>query len=166
MGAEAEGYGSELFNQLSKVLSEIVEQGSAALGDTKQDTLFNLRQVFAILEATDKAEYEEIKRRVNEKDSIYGESPQDLAAKIESETARARKFGIYIDILPKEEEQPADEQAKSAASLGYGNRSSTEGEPADEPAPAPSTATATGGTLVRVTPKNGGGYDAVIVEEQ
>ena len=62
----------------------------------------------------------------------------------------------------------ADEQAKSAAFL-YGNISSTEESASflSGPAPAPETATATGGTVfVNSNTFDGGGYDAVIVEEQ
>ena len=136
------GYGSELFNQLFKVLTEIVNKGFAALGDSKNDTLLNLKQVFAILEAKDKEEYEEIKKSKWKRKYIWKISQDPaLAAKIESETAKAKALGIYIDILPNEEEQ-----AKSANS---------------EPAPANPLVV---GTLVRVI-KEGDSYRAQIESE-
>ena len=114
-GTDEVGYGKELFDQLSKVLSSIAAKGSAELGDTKDDTLINLRQAFAILDAKKREEYDEVIKEIKErkKESIYGKSSADLASKIESEAEKARELEIYLEILPNDEStKPKEKESR------------------------------------------------------
>jgi hypothetical protein len=152
--ADVEGYGKALFRELSGVLQEIVNQDSAAsapLAENIEQTLFNLRQAFAILDAKDRTAYDEVRGKVRSKENIYGKSSEesDLATKIESETERAREFGIYLEILGN-----AESTQRSAADQGYGIPST--GAQATE-------ATATGGTYVLVR-KDGNNFHAEIID--
>ena len=146
LDAKEEGYGKELFGKLSSVLTTIGNTGSADL-QAIDVTLFNLKQAFAILDAKDREAYEEIKQRAGKNESIYDDSPDKLAAKIKSETEKARDLGIYIQILQTEPEQEAAPAAPKTA-----------------PNTAAATAAATGGTYVFVE-KEGNNYKATIVNK-